>query len=106
MQSMMLYGRTPTEIKMAVDLEAKRWRAVFEEWILPESHKATRLANNPRGPFTVEVFIDTRRERPDWRVVLIPTRQILSTRGFATVDEAKSFVVGKFGKMIESWREV
>lgn len=109
---------------MTIDLETKRWRAVFEGWKLVETPGATRLAGNPKGPFTVEVYLHDpppASDRPVWKACLIPTRLHLIdakdsvTRSgkhvrkikssFPTAEIAKSFAASHFEKCVSQWQE-
>jgi hypothetical protein len=90
---------------MTTDFEAKCWRGVFREWILPLEEDGTTLGKNPVGPFTVEVWLDNRGKYSKWRARLIPTRLPMSNEGFNTAALCKYFVASHFRSQIEGWKE-
>ena len=84
--------------------ECKPWLATFEYMILP----INGLANDPKGPFVVEVYGGRRlgSMNPYYKSCLIPTRNGFSIKGFRNPKKAMQEVEGGFRRKIDDWKQV
>ena len=83
--------------------EEPKYRAVFEDWILPP------IGDNPaqlvKGPFLVEVYFDADRglKTAQWRARLLPTMQRMGGKGFKKPEDCRNTIAATFKTQTEPW---